>query len=199
MQTPPAPSLITALGVDDPTPMGTHGDEPSSCPAGRLHELAPGLLVGAQAGDGGAGPVGGADGAAASASASAGIEQTEDDLLPARSASGGCHRRSRAAVAEALLHDVPLTGGYLSWDTYSRVVMGRLRIPDELPRTPDTPGWPGPRGGATTPEPSSCSATRAAHAVALDPTFGRYFDAGPGLDWLIDSCSPLRVDVLPPS
>lgn len=42
-------------------------------------------------------------------------------------------------------------------------------------------------------------ADRAEHAVALDPTFGRYFDAGPGLDWLIDTCAPLRVDGLPPS
>lgn len=34
----------------------------------------------------------------------------------------------RAAVAETLLHDVPLTGGTLSWDAYARVVMGRLRL-----------------------------------------------------------------------
>lgn len=29
-------------------------------------------------------------------------------------------------------------------------------------------------------------------------SFGRLFQSGPGLDWLIEACSPLRVDVLPP-
>lgn len=40
---------------------------------------------------------------------------------------------------------------------------------------------------------------RAGHADVQDPTFGRHFDAGPGLDWLIDIRAPLRVDVLPPT
>lgn len=38
----------------------------------------------------------------------------------------------RAAVAESLLHDIPLSGGYLTWNSYSRVVMGRVRITAEL-------------------------------------------------------------------
>lgn len=39
---------------------------------------------------------------------------------------------------------------------------------------------------------------RCADAVRQDPSFGRIFQSGPGLDWLIETCSPLRVDVLPP-
>lgn len=38
---------------------------------------------------------------------------------------------------------------------------------------------------------------RAGSAVVQDPSFGRYFASGPGLDWLIDTCAPLGVDVLP--
>jgi len=40
---------------------------------------------------------------------------------------------------------------------------------------------------------------RCADAVEQDPTFGRIFQTGPGLDWLISMCGPLHVDVLPPS
>ncbi|WP_158726492.1 RES domain-containing protein [Tomitella fengzijianii] len=40
---------------------------------------------------------------------------------------------------------------------------------------------------------------RCAGALRQDPSFGRMFQSGPGLDWLIEVCSPLRVDVLPPS
>lgn len=40
---------------------------------------------------------------------------------------------------------------------------------------------------------------RCAGAVEQDPTFGRIFQSGPGLDWLIAMCDPLHVDVLPPS
>lgn len=36
-------------------------------------------------------------------------------------------------------------------------------------------------------------------AVEQDPTFGRIFQSGLGLDWLISMCDPLHVDVLPPS
>lgn len=35
-------------------------------------------------------------------------------------------------------------------------------------------------------------------ALRQDPTFGRIFQSGPGLDWIIDICSPLHIDVLPP-
>lgn len=40
---------------------------------------------------------------------------------------------------------------------------------------------------------------RAADAVDQDHTFARLFTSGPGLDWLIDTCAPLRINVLPPT
>lgn len=40
---------------------------------------------------------------------------------------------------------------------------------------------------------------RCADAVRQDSSFGRIFQSGPGLDWLIETCSPLHVDVLPPA
>lgn len=54
---------------------------------------------------------------------------------------------------------------------------------------------------------SRCNDTRAvvlfgdrcADAVTQDPAFGRLFESGDGLDWLIDTCAPLHVEVLPPS
>lgn len=36
-------------------------------------------------------------------------------------------------------------------------------------------------------------------AVTQDVTFARIFQSGPGLDWLISTCDPLHVDVLPPA
>lgn len=41
-------------------------------------------------------------------------------------------------------------------------------------------------------------ADRCAGAVAQDRSFARIFQSGPGLDWLIATCGPLHVDVLPP-
>jgi hypothetical protein len=38
----------------------------------------------------------------------------------------------------------------------------------------------------------------AGDAVAQDVSFGRIFSSGPGLDWLIDTCATLHIDVLPP-
>lgn len=40
---------------------------------------------------------------------------------------------------------------------------------------------------------------RCAGAIEQDSNFGRLFQSGPGLDWLISVCAPLHVDVLPPS
>lgn len=40
---------------------------------------------------------------------------------------------------------------------------------------------------------------RCAEAVTQDVTFARIFQTGPGLDWLIATCDPLHVDVLPPA
>lgn len=39
---------------------------------------------------------------------------------------------------------------------------------------------------------------RCGDAVTQDVTFGRLFQSGPGLDWLIATCDPLHIDVLPP-
>lgn len=51
-----------------------------------------------------------------------------------------------------------------------------------------------------------CNDTRAvalfgdkcAEEVGQDSSFARIFQTGPGLDWLIATCDPLHVDVLPP-
>lgn len=141
----------------------------------------------------------------------------------------------RAAVAETLLHDVPVTGGSLTWDAYAEVVMGRLQlvrpvrlaslrglglrrlgiqareVTDTPPTTYDrTVTWAaaahahGLDGVAWTSR--LCNDSRAVvlfgdrcgDAVEQDVTFGRHFTSGAGLDWLIDTCAPLRVDVLPP-
>lgn len=40
---------------------------------------------------------------------------------------------------------------------------------------------------------------RCGDAVDQDEAFARIFQTGPGLDWLISTCGPLRVDVLPPA
>lgn len=40
---------------------------------------------------------------------------------------------------------------------------------------------------------------RCLNAVEQDPSFGRLFQSGEGLDWLISMCAPLHVDVLPPA
>lgn len=140
-----------------------------------------------------------------------------------------------AALAESLLHDVPVTGGTLLYDDYSTKVLGRLTITRDL-------GLAKLRGLALrrlqiTPQqisdtpahtyPQTVEWARAAHAagfdgisytsrlcndaravvlfgdrtaadVAQDPDYARIFMAGNDLDWLIDTCAPLHVDVLPP-
>lgn len=40
---------------------------------------------------------------------------------------------------------------------------------------------------------------RCADEVTQDVTFARIFQTGPGLDWVIATCDPLHVDVLPPT
>lgn len=40
---------------------------------------------------------------------------------------------------------------------------------------------------------------RCAPDIDHDPTFARIFQTGPGLDWLITTCEPLHIDVLPPT
>jgi hypothetical protein len=140
------------------------------------------------------------------------------------------------AIAESLLHDVPATGGRLTYDAYADSVLGRLVVRRELrlaslrglglrrlgvsarqltdtdaSEYPMTVAWAaagheaGFDGLAWTSR--LCNDSRAvvlfgdrcADAVEQDPTFGRLFESGPGLDWLIDTCAPLHVDVLPPS
>lgn len=39
---------------------------------------------------------------------------------------------------------------------------------------------------------------RCGDAISQDSSFARIFQTGPGLDWLIATCDPLHVDVLPP-
>ncbi|WP_158548073.1 RES family NAD+ phosphorylase [Desertihabitans brevis] len=142
-----------------------------------------------------------------------------------------------AALTETLLHDIPVTGGLLTSDAYTQVVMGRLlitrdlrlaslrglglqrRLRVEASQLTDTPSSEYPRtvrwaeaahragfdGLAWTSRLCNDSRAvvlfgdRAGDAVVQDVCFGRYFHAGPGLDWLIDTCAPLHVDVLPPS
>ena len=140
-----------------------------------------------------------------------------------------------AALAESLLHDIPVAGGYLGSDDYANKVMGRLVLtrdvrlaslralglrklgaePTEVTDTPATEDsitvrWAeaahaaGFDGLAWTSR--LCNDARAmvlfgdwaADAVEQDPTFGRHFRSGDGLDWLITVCAPLRVHVLPP-
>jgi hypothetical protein len=142
----------------------------------------------------------------------------------------------RAAIAETLLHDIPVTGGRLPYDAYANSVMGRLIIGRPI-RLASLRGLGLRRLGVTARQVTDTDASeyprtvawaqaahaagfdgvawtsrlcndaravvlfgdRAADAVAQDPTFGRLFESGPGLDWLIDTCAPLRVDVMPPN
>lgn len=142
----------------------------------------------------------------------------------------------QGALAETLLHDVPTTGGRLTYDAYADSVMGRLVVrralrlaslrglglrrlgvsareltDTEASEYPRTVAWAaaahtaGFDGLAWTSR--LCNDTRAVvlfgdrcgDAISQDPTYGRLFESGPGLDWLIDTCAPLHVDVLPPA
>jgi RES domain-containing protein len=139
------------------------------------------------------------------------------------------------ALAESLLHDIPVTGGRLTYDTYADSVLGRLvvgrtlrlaslrglglrRLGVSADQVTDTPASEYPRTVAWAAAGHAagfdglawtsrlCNDARAVvlfgdrcgDAVSQDPTFGRLFESGPGLDWLIDTCAPLHVDVLPP-
>jgi len=142
----------------------------------------------------------------------------------------------QAALAESLLHDIPVTGGVLVSEAYAGAVMGRLVVTRQLrlaslrglglrklgvidtevtntdaSEYPTTVRWAeaahqaGFDGLAWTSRLCNDARAvvlfgdRAQGAVDLDPTFGRYFAAGPGLDWLITTCAPLRIHVLPPN
>jgi hypothetical protein len=140
-----------------------------------------------------------------------------------------------AALAESLLHDIPATGGNLTYSQYADKVMGMLvvlsdlrlaslrgldlrRLKVEARDITDTDATEYPRtvlwaqaahsagfaGLAWTAR--RCNDARAVvlfgdrctDAVSQDGSFGRIFETGPGLDWLISTCDPLHVDVLPP-
>lgn len=141
-----------------------------------------------------------------------------------------------AALAESLLHDIPMSGGNLVFDTYAQAVMGRLIVVREL-RLASLRGLGLRRLGVearqltdtdATEYPRTVAWAKAAHdngfdglswtsrrcndaravvlfgdrcvdALVQDTEFGRLFENGLGLDWLIDTCAPLRVDVLPPT
>jgi RES domain-containing protein len=140
------------------------------------------------------------------------------------------------ALAETLLHDVPTTGGRLTYDAYADSVLGRLVVRRAL-RLASLRGLGLRRLGVSAREltdtdaseyPRTVAWAAAAHAaefdglawtsrlcndsravvlfgdrcgdaISQDPTYGRLFESGPGLDWLIDTCAPLHVDVLPPT
>ncbi|MGI8415599.1 MAG: RES domain-containing protein [Nakamurella sp.] len=143
---------------------------------------------------------------------------------------------AEAAFAESLLHDIPVSGGYLVYDSYSDSVMGRLivgrdlrlaslrglglrRLGVEARQLTDTDAseYPHPVAWAKAAHGHGfdglawtsrrCNDARAvvlfgdrcADAIVQDETFGRFFQSGQGLDWLIDACAPLHVDVLPPT
>lgn len=140
-----------------------------------------------------------------------------------------------AALAESLLHDIPVTGGILTYDDYADTVMGRLTVSRDLhlasfrglglrrlkitaQQISDTPAssyhrtvrWAeaahqaGYGGVAWTSRLCHDARAvvlfgdRASDAIEQDLTFGRIFMAGFDLDWLIDICAPLHVNVLPP-
>jgi hypothetical protein len=141
-----------------------------------------------------------------------------------------------AALAESLLHDIPVDGGILPYAAYADKVMGKIavtrdlrlaslrglglrRLGVEARHVTDTDAGDYPRtvlwaeaahdagldGLAWTSR--TCNDTRAVvlfgdrcrNALRQDSSFGRIFQSGPGLDWLIETCSPLHVDVMPPA
>lgn len=141
----------------------------------------------------------------------------------------------RAALAETLLHDIPVTGGRLAYDAYADTVMGRLVVRRRLRvaslrglglrrlgvlanQVTDTDASEYPRTVAWAAAAHAagfdglawtsrlCNDSRAialfgdrtGDALEQDTTFGRLFESGPDLDWLIDTCAPLHVEVLPP-
>lgn len=140
-----------------------------------------------------------------------------------------------AAVAETLLHDLPLSGGILPFERYAPTVMSRLIVTrplrlaafhglglrqlkvtaEQLTSSPastysQTLAW---AQAAYDAGFDGCSwmsrlcnnsksyvffSDRARTALRTDPGFARLFATGADLNWLIDLCAPLRVDVLPP-
>lgn len=143
----------------------------------------------------------------------------------------------KAALAESLLHDIPLSGGILTYDDYGSSVMGRIETtkdlrlasfmglglrrlkvhPDHLTDTeaseyPHTVRWAqaAHRAGfdGLVWMSRRCNSDRAyvlfgdrvgESGIGQDDTFGMLFESGSGFDWLVDTCAPLRVDVMPPS
>lgn len=141
-----------------------------------------------------------------------------------------------SALAESLLHDIPVSGGVLPYAAYADKVMGRLDVTREL-RLANLRGLGLRRLGVEASQVTDTDASEyprtvrwaaAAHAAGFDgvawtsrkcndaravvlfgdrcegalrqdESFGRLFQSGPGLDWLIETCSPLHVDVLPPA
>ena len=141
-----------------------------------------------------------------------------------------------SALAESLLHDIPLAGGILGSDDYMNKVMGRLlitrdvrlaslrglglrklKVTDTQVTNTDaseygtTVAWAkaahdaGFEGLEWTSRLCNDSRAvvlfgdRATDAVEQDTSFGRHFLSGDGLDWLITTCLPLHVEVMPPA
>jgi RES domain len=118
-----------------------------------------------------------------------------------------------AAIAETLLHDIPVKGGVLPNDQYADKVLVRLNVIRNLNvavlhgmglrrlqvRAQDVTSGPASTYASTVRWAEAAHVffgDRCADAFAQDPTHARIF-AGPADQlWLIDRCAPLHVDVL---
>lgn len=143
---------------------------------------------------------------------------------------------AQAAVAESLLHDVPVSGGHIAYGQYADKVLGRVnavrelrlarlrglglrRLGVEARDITDTPATDYPRtvlwaeaayragldGLSWTSR--MCNDTRAVvlfgdrceGALSQDLEFAVLFQSRAGFEWLVSTCSPLQVEVLPPA
>ena len=114
-----------------------------------------------------------------------------------------------AAIAETLLHDIPVEGGNLLWDNYSRKALALLEVSSEL-RLAVLHGtkWAEAAHGCgvdgTVWMSRLCNNAKAyvffgdrcSGAFAQDPSHARIFASPADQTWLIDFCAPLHIDVL---
>jgi hypothetical protein len=130
-----------------------------------------------------------------------------------------------AAVAETLLHDIPVDGGVLPYDQYSRKALALLKVTHDL-RLAVIPE--DVTSGPASTYPTTVHWAEAAHGIGLDgmvwmsrlcnntkayvffgdkcggtnlafaqdPSHARIFASPADQKWLIDHCAPLHIDVL---
>lgn len=122
-----------------------------------------------------------------------------------------------AAVAESLLHDIPVEGGNLPYDQYAAKALARLEVTRELRlavlhgmglRRPDTVHWAEAAHGIGMDGmvwmSRLCNNSKAyvffgdkcADAFAQDHSHARIFASPADQIWLIDLCAPMHIDVL---